>query len=55
MKNKVVLVTGGSRGIGASIIEYFAENGYDVVINYIESTEEALHLKEKCKAGGGEH
>lgn len=32
--NKVVLVTGGSRGIGKAIGLYFAHHGYDVVINY---------------------
>lgn len=36
---KVVLVTGGSRGIGASIIEYFAKNNYNVVINYVTEKE----------------
>ncbi|MFA7689185.1 MAG: SDR family oxidoreductase, partial [Bacilli bacterium] len=33
MKNKVVLVTGSSRGIGKATAELFAENGYNVVIN----------------------
>ena len=31
---KTVLVTGGSRGIGKSIVQKFAENGYNVILNY---------------------
>ena len=34
MERKVVLVTGGSRGIGKAIAIDFANKGYDVVINY---------------------
>ena len=40
-----VLVTGSSRGLGKSIILEYAKNGYDVVINYNNSKEEALELK----------
>ena len=29
-----VLVTGGSRGLGRSIVLEYAKNGYDVIINY---------------------
>ena len=31
---KVVLVTGGSRGMGATILEYFAAAGATCVVNY---------------------
>lgn len=43
--SKVVLVTGGSRGIGAATVEIFARHGYDVVINYLHREDEALALK----------
>ena len=41
MENKVVLVTGSSRGIGKATIIEFAKKGYNVVINYISSEKEA--------------
>ena len=40
-----VLVTGSSRGLGKAIILEYAKNGYDVVINYNNSKDEALELK----------
>ena len=43
--NKVVLVTGSSRGIGKATIIEFASKGYNVVINYNNSENESLELK----------
>lgn len=43
---KVVLITGSSRGIGKSIAICFAKNGYNVIINYLNSSDEAINLKE---------
>ena len=40
-----VLVTGSSRGLGKAVILEYAKNGYDVVINYNNSKEEAFELK----------
>jgi acetoacetyl-CoA reductase len=34
LNNKVAIVTGGSRGIGAAIFIELARNGVKVVINY---------------------
>lgn len=46
MENKVVLVTGSSKGIGATTIKEFAKNGYNVVINYNNSVNKASELEE---------
>lgn len=49
MKRKVAIVTGSSKGIGASCIIEFAKKGYDVVINYNKSKEKALKLQDEIK------
>lgn len=41
LQNKVAIVTGGSRGIGASIAKEFASQGAKVVVNYLNSQEKA--------------
>lgn len=46
MDNKVVLVTGSTRGIGKATILEFAKQGYNVVINYNNSEKEAFDLKQ---------
>lgn len=47
--NKVVLVTGSSRGIGKAIAIEFAKQGYNVVINYIHSKKEASELRKELE------
>lgn len=46
---KVVLITGASRGIGRETARVFARHGYDVVINYYKSRDEALALKHELE------
>lgn len=53
LKNKVAVVTGASKGIGASIAKYFAAEGAKVVVNYASSKEGAEKVvKEITEAGG---
>ena len=35
LKDRVALVTGGSRGIGKAVVTLFASYGADVVVNYV--------------------
>lgn len=47
---KTVLVTGGSRSLGAAISRLFASNGYNVIINYVTSDIIANNLKEELES-----
>ncbi|CAI2932349.1 SDR family oxidoreductase [Aminobacter niigataensis] len=53
-QGKVLLVTGGSRGIGAAICRLAAKAGYVVAINYASNEAAANALVAEIKAGGGE-
>lgn len=44
---KTVLITGASRGIGAATAEIFADNGYNVIINYNKNHERAKQIASK--------
>lgn len=48
-----ILVTGGSRGIGAACVKLLARDGYDVAINYSRSAAEAEKLAGEVTAMGG--
>lgn len=47
--NKVVLITGASRGIGAACATIFAKNGYNIIINYLNSEKKAISLKNELE------
>ncbi len=47
MDRKTVLITGGSRGIGAACARRFAAEGYRVAVNYHHSRTEAEELAEE--------
>lgn len=49
---KTVIVTGGSRGIGAAIVVELAKNNYNVVLNYNNSEEKAKKIQKDLKEQG---
>ena len=51
-ENKTVFVTGAARGIGKEVALKFAENGYNVVINYVSSKTNVEELKEEFENKG---
>ena len=51
--NKVALVTGSSRGIGAAVAESLSDAGYSVCINYIKRSDKAEELAARIRAKGG--
>ena len=53
LKNKVAVVTGASKGIGASIAKHFAADGAKVVVNYASSKEGADRVVKEITDNGG--
>lgn len=54
LANKVVLVTGASRGIGATVAQQMAAAGATVIVNYADSAADAAQVVAAIKAQGGE-
>ena len=48
LENRVAVVTGGSRGIGAAIVRLFTLSGARVLFNYHRAQAEAERLAEEC-------
>jgi 3-oxoacyl-[acyl-carrier protein] reductase len=53
LENKVVIITGASRGIGKSIAEACVEQGAKVAFTYLSSEEKAKALEEELSKNGG--
>ncbi len=50
--SKVMLITGGSRGIGAATAVHAANNGYDVCVNYTRDAAAAADVVAECRSAG---
>ncbi len=48
LKDRVAVVTGGSRGIGAAVVKMFCAAGARVVFNYRQAREKAEELAAEC-------
>ena len=52
LENKIALVTGGSKGIGESIVREFAKQGAKVIFTYLSSEERALNIEKEIISEG---
>lgn len=51
--SKKAIITGGSRGIGATIVETLVRDGYDVAFSYLSNKESAEQIVRKITDNGG--
>ena len=54
MTQGVVIVTGGSRGIGAAVCRRLAQDGYSIAVNYAARPEAAAGVAQEITAAGGQ-
>jgi 3-oxoacyl-[acyl-carrier protein] reductase len=54
LKEKVAIITGGSRGIGRRIAEDLAQHGAKVIVNFNSNLEQANEVVQAIKKNGGE-
>jgi NAD(P)-dependent dehydrogenase (short-subunit alcohol dehydrogenase family) len=52
MSAKILLVTGGGRGIGAACVRLATQQGYDVAVNFKSNAEAADRMVEEAKGAG---
>ena len=52
-EQKIALVTGGSRGIGAAISKQLARDGFTVIVNYAGNVEAADNVVREIESAGG--
>lgn len=52
MGRKVAFITGGSRGIGKEIARKFAENEYNIVVNYVSDKTDVAKLEKELNQNG---
>lgn len=53
-QRKVVIVTGSATGVGAATALALAHRGYNVLINYSKSEQEAIASEAACRAAGAD-
>ena len=53
-ENKVAIITGGSRGVGAATANLLASKGWNVTITCTSSMEDAKHVVKECEKHGVE-